>query len=709
MPAPLDYQMLFESAPGLYLVVDPTFEIVAASDAYLAATMTERHDIVGGNLFDVFPDNPDDPSATGTRNLRASLDKVLRTGEPHAMPVQKYDIRKPRSEGGGFEERFWSPVNTPVFVDGRLTHIIHRVEDVTDYIRLLRQKQEKERQTEELRSRAENVRAELYLRTQALEEAALGGFVAAVGDGMGGLVPRANLYLLLMRAPAAVCVLRGPQHVLELANPVFQGLAGASDILGRPAATALPEPLRNALLPALDQVFRTGEPLVRNEVSLPDDLSFTIVCQPMSGIDGVTEGVVVFGFDITEQVRSRRKVEQLANDLAEADRVKNEFIAIISHELRTPMTSILGWTRMLALGGLDQETQQIALDALERSTLAQAKLIEDLLDESRIAAGKLRLDLRALDLQAVLRAAVDTARPAADARNQSLSLELDGDCCEVFGDPLRLQQVIANVLANAIKFTGEGGAVSVRLRRDDATGLIEITDNGRGIAPSLLPHIFDRFRQGEHSAERQSGLGLGLAITRHLVEMHGGEVSATSAGEGLGATFSIRLPLHEKSSTDGTQFIGREAASRVSAMPRLEAIGVLLVEDEIDNRKVLAAALRQCGARVECVGTAAAALDQLGRWTPHVVICDIALPDLDGCELLGRMREQSSASDLPALALTVLGRPDEQARIIAAGFDVFRQKPIDPVDLAHDVARLADATKASRHQGSKASRRGVGA
>jgi signal transduction histidine kinase/CheY-like chemotaxis protein len=478
--------------------------------------------------------------------------------------------------------------------------------------------------------------------------------------------------------------------VLELANPVFQGLAGDGEILGRPAAEALPEPLRDAFVPALDQVLRTGEPMVRNEVALPGERYFTIVCQPMSGIDGVVEGVVVFGFEITEQVQSRRKVEQLALELAEADRAKNEFIAIISHELRTPMTSILGWTRMLALGGLDQETQRIALDALERSTLAQAKLIEDLLDESRIAAGKLRLDLRALDLAAVLHAAVDAARPAADARKQSLSVETDGARADVFGDPLRLQQVIANVLANAIKFTDEGGRVTVRLRREDATALIEISDNGRGIPSSLLPHIFDRFRQGQESGDRQSGLGLGLAITRHLVEMQGGEVSAASDGEGRGATFSIRLPLHQSSSADLAEFVAREAARRALAMPRLEDIGVLLVEDAVDNRNVLAAALRQCGAKVECVGTAAAALDQIDRWTPHVLICDIALPDLDGCELLARMRAQSAAS-LPALALTVLGRPNEQARIIAAGFDVFRQKPIDPVDLAHEVARLAAA------------------
>ena len=654
MTAPPDYQVLFESAPGLYLVLDPALRIVAASSAYLSATMTRREEIVGQPLFDVFPDNPDDPAATGTRNLRASLETVLSTGKPHTMTVQKYDIRRPASQGGGFEERFWSPVNTPVFANGRLTHIIHRVEDVTDFIRM-------ERTVEEARKR---------------------GFVAA---GDIGLIPRANLYLLLMQAPAAVCVLRGPNRVLELANPIFQSLAGGENIVGRPIHETLPDALREVLLGPLDEVFETCQTCVRNEVPLGDGHFFNLVYQPMIGIGGAVDGAVFFGFDITEQVQSRRKVEEMARDLRQADRAKDEFLAIISHELRTPMTSILGWTRMLALGDLDQETEQTALDALDRSTRAQAKLIEDLLDESRIAAGKLRLDLRALDLGAVAQAAVDSAVPAAEAKSLSLSVDTSGGPYAIFGDPLRLQQVIGNVLANAIKFTPEGGWVSVKVRRDQGSAIIEVTDNGRGIPGDLLPHVFDRFRQGELSNERQSGLGLGLAITRHLVEMHGGEVSAKSGGDGRGATLTIRLPLHESAST-ASQFFGRAAKNRSRAMPRLDSIRVLLVEDEIDNRNVLAAALKQCGAEVQCAGTAAVALDLIGQWTPDVLICDIALPDLDGCVLLERIRATDA---LPAMALTVMGRPGEQARITAAGFEVFRQKPIDPVDLANEVARLA--------------------
>lgn len=509
----LDFRLLFESAPRAYLVLDPHFRIVSVTDEYLSATLTVREEITGRPLFDVFPDDAEERDATGTRNLRASLETVLRTGAPQTMPVQKYPIRRPESEGGGFEERYWKPVNTPVLRDGRVAWIIHAVEDVTDLVRL-------------------------------------------------------------------------------------------------------------------------------------------------------------------EQMR-------------EVDRAKDEFIAIISHELRTPMTSILGWTRMLALGGLDETTRLEALNALERSTLAQAKLIEDLLDESRIASGRLRLDPRALDLRTVVANAVSAVRPAANAKQIAFVTESRDDRCDVFADPARLQQAIGNLLGNAVKFTGEGGEVRVRLNRDDTSAVLEITDSGRGIAPDFLPFVFERFRQGAgQQANRQSGLGLGLSITRHIVEMHGGTVAASSAGTGQGATFTLRLPLHGTAAVDG--IVPRDATARTSALPRLDGVRVLLVEDEIDNRNVLAAALRHCGAVVECSGTAADGLERIRERQPDVLICDIALPDRDGCSFLTELRAGEDAATItPALALTVMGRPGEQARITEAGFDAFRQKPIDPIDLAHVVGRLA--------------------
>ena len=683
MSSSLDFRLLFESAPGLNLVLDPDLRIVAVSEAYLAATMTRREEIVGRGLFEVFPDNPDDAAATGERNLRQSLEKVLRTGRPDTMAIQKYDIRRPESEGGGFEERYWSPLNSPVLVDGRLAYIIHRVEDVTDFVRLEEQHRDRERVQE-------HTRIELYLRTQELEQAKLHGYVSRRNLG---LIPRANLYALLMRAPAAVCVVRGAEQTIELANPVFQQLAGGREMLGRPAREALAGAA--ALLEPLQEVLESGETAIRAELPLrvhedsdaAEERTFTFVYQPMIGAEGEVEGTVLFGFDITEQVRARRALESVAEKMHAADRAKDEFIAVISHELRTPMTSILGWTRMLALGDLDEQTHLEALDSLERSTRAQAKLIEDLLDESRISAGKLRLDLRAVDLVALVDEAVRNAQPSAVAKGIAFSASGERDRYQTFADPLRLQQVIGNVLSNAIKFTPEGGHVSVRVERDGTFAAVEVTDSGRGIDPALLPYIFDRFRQGESRSDRQGGLGLGLAIARHLVEMHGGTVTAASGGDGAGATFTIRLPLHEP--TPESRFVNRDKPARTAELPKLDGVKVLIVEDEIDNRKVLALALKRCGAVVECSTTAAAALAIITSWQPHVMICDIALPDGDGCSFLQDIRSQGHT--MPALALTVLGRPQEQARIIGAGFEVFRQKPIDPVDLAYDVARLAGA------------------
>jgi signal transduction histidine kinase len=681
----LDFQRIFEASPSLNLVLDRELSIVAVTDAYLAATMTTR-DIIGRRLFDVFPDNPDDETATGARNLRASLEAVLATAETNAMPLQKYDIRRP---DGSFEERYWSPVNSPVFTNGELSHIVHRVEDVTDFVRLKTLEAEHEKANEELQARTESMRSELYLRRQEVNELELQGSIAPIGSL--GLIPRANLYLLFMNSPAAVCIVRGPSQLVEFANRPFRHLAGDEDILGKPARSALL--LRDLAVP-VDQVLRTGEPFVVSEAALPRPGAgsatsfYTFVYQPIHGTDGATDGVVLFGFDVTPQVEARQRLEQLTEDLKQADRAKDEFIAVISHELRTPMTSILGWARMLELGGLDDETRQEAIDAITRSTRAQAKLIEDLLDESRIASGKLKLELRPLDLNAVVNASVAMMRPVADARRISIDWHPEEAPVRIAADPVRIQQVIGNVLSNAVKFTPEGGDVSLGVRREEGNAVVQIADSGRGMDSALLPYVFDRYRQGHSDGvDRQAGLGLGLAIARHLVEMHDGTIGAASDGEGRGSTFTIRLPLHE---APASAFLDRDSA-RAGALPSLGGVRVLIVEDEIDNRNVLSTVMKQCGASVKCVGTAAAAFTVISDWRPDVLIADIALPDLDGCTFMEQLRSGSvnDGAATPSLALTVFGRPNERQRIEKAGFDVFRQKPIDPVDLAHEVARLS--------------------
>lgn len=314
----IDFQRLFESVPGLYLVLDTGFDIVAVSDAYLAATMTTREAILGRNVFDVFPDNPNDPAADGVRNLRASLESVLRTGQPHTMAFQKYDIRRPASAGGGFEERYWSPINSPFSMNGEITHIIHRVADVTDFVRLQKIHDATQKAREELTAQSETMRAELYARTLELDALKLKGYIAPDLTRLG-LVPRVNLYLMLMNAPAAVCIVRGPENVVELANPAFQRLSESSAILGKPLAEAFNAEVAAQFGAPLAEVSNASGAVVVKEIVLPqkraeevEEEIFSFVFQPMRGEAGVFEGVVLFGFDITALQRANRALERLS-------------------------------------------------------------------------------------------------------------------------------------------------------------------------------------------------------------------------------------------------------------------------------------------------------------------------------------------------------------------------------------------------------------
>ncbi|HEX2120833.1 MAG TPA: ATP-binding protein [Thermoanaerobaculia bacterium] len=503
-------------------------------------------------------------------------------------------------------------------------------------------------------------------------------------------MPHSALYTLFMQAPAFICVLRGPDHVFDMVNPLYQRLFPHRELLGRPIREALPELAGQGFFELLDGVFTTGEPFAGKEMPV-DQGFFNFVYQPML-VDGRMDGVVIFGFEVTDQVMAQRQANGLADELRQANREKDEFIAVVAHELRTPMTSILGWVRLLQLGDLDEETHAAALEALERSTKAQAKIIEDLLDESRIASGKLRLDLRPLSLAPIVQAAVEMIRPAAEAKGILLVTDIGDEPLETIGDPNRLQQVVANVLSNAIKFSAEGSPVDVRLSRAEAAAEIEVRDRGRGIAPDLLPHIFEHFRQGG-SGGQQGGLGLGLAIARHLIELQGGTIAAASEGEGKGATFTLRLPL--RADLASQSFVEREHA-RETALPSLRGVHVLIVEDDVDNRAVIAAVMERCGATLECTSSAADALQRIELRNPDVIISDVVLPDIDGCAFIGRVRANgdSTRSRIPALALTVFSRPHDRERILAAGFDVLRQKPIEPADLANEVARLVRARSA---------------
>ncbi len=380
-----------------------------------------------------------------------------------------------------------------------------------------------------------------------------------------------------------------------------------------------------------------------------------------------------------EQEARHREADARAES-ERANRAKDDFLATVSHELRTPLTAILGWSRMLTTMNVDEETRGSGLLAIARAAETQARIIDDLLDVSRIITGKLRLEVRPVALSQVVSAAVDAVRPAAEARH--ITLDVDTPDIVVRGDPDRLQQVLWNLLSNAVKFTPEGGRVSIRAEKSKSNVSVSVSDTGTGIAPDLLPFVFDRFRQADSSATRVfGGLGLGLSIVRSLVEMHGGTVSARSEGEGRGATFTVTLPLLAA---------GADAEHDAPVPARgLNGRRILLVEDDEATRQFLRTLLTAAGADVRAASSVPEAIGCLDHFTPHAVVTDIAMPEQDGYSLLEQLRSRAGR-DVPAIAVTAYGRPEDRERAMRAGFSSYVRKPVDPDAFIETVASIAN-------------------
>jgi len=406
-----------------------------------------------------------------------------------------------------------------------------------------------------------------------------------------------------------------------------------------------------------------------------------------------------FGWDITERKRAEEEREQLIHrehaartEAEEANRIKDEFLATLSHELRTPLTAILGWLSMLRKDRLDHETTSHALETVERNARAQAQLIEDLVDVSRIAGGKLTLEVRPIDLMPVIAAAVDIVRPAANAKGIQIQISAEASLGPVSGDSARLQQIIWNLLSNAVKFTSRDGTVYVSLHRSESSAELVVRDTGIGIDRDFLPRVFERFRQAESPVTRSHrGLGLGLAIVRHLTELHGGTVSAESPGEGLGATFTIRLPLAAMQSNETAARPADESAAESTGTARLALAGlrVLVVEDEPDARELLLLTLEGSGAKVEAVESAQEALTNLQLFKPDVLLSDIGLPIESGYELIRKIRSLASeACNIPAVALTAFATEKDRRLALSAGFQVHLAKPVEPAVLVATIERL---------------------
>lgn len=434
------------------------------------------------------------------------------------------------------------------------------------------------------------------------------------------------------------------------------------------------------------------------------DKTIYVSAIPLWQDDGSITGAVAVMEDITRAKEHERELRQAKEEAETANRIKDQFLAIVSHELRTPLSSILLWVHLLKNGLDNEEERRAAIETIEHAAKAQSDLVNDLLDISRIIVGKLRLELQAGAVTPVVMAAIRAVRPAADEKSVRIESELgapqEGDVARI--DPQRLQQVVGNLLSNAVKFTPAGGSVKVKLESRWGRVRIIVVDNGAGIAPAFLPHVFDRFRQAESAmTRRHGGLGLGLAIARQLVEMHGGHIRADSAGEGRGATFTVELPLAnagpmqvspKPAISSGNGDDNRDAETG----QRLLGLRVLLVEDERDMRVALERILREAGAEVTAVSGVKAAREALRQAIPHVLLSDIAMPDEDGYSLIREVRamdtartpDQRKLSDVPAVALTAHARGEDRHKALEAGFQAHLTKPVEAGELVQTITRV---------------------
>lgn len=453
-----------------------------------------------------------------------------------------------------------------------------------------------------------------------------------------------------------------------------------------------------SISPEVDAVMKHGEPIWHDDACIPvlrdgqvEETYGRYGYSPVFIEDGSVGGVLVICTFISELERAAIR-EHTARQTAEvAKQAKDDFLATVSHELRTPLTAILGWARMLIDGKVSPPKRDHALTVIERNAVAQAHLIDDLLDVSRITAGNLRLQLLAVDLARVLEAAIDSVRPALDAKGIALHIERAAIKSPVMGDPNRLQQVIWNLLVNAAKFTPKGGRVQVELTCGESQVELRVDDNGRGISAELLPQVFDRFKQADTGNCRSlGGLGLGLAISRHLVELHRGRLDAYSEGEGRGSSFVLTLPLAPALESPILASTLGEAPS-LEDLKELEGLRVLIVDDEEHASERLASFLAGNGAIPIAVHNAADAVEALVQYRPDVVLSDIAMPGEDGYSFIRRVRRLSpeQGAGTPAAALTVFTSAEDRSQALIAGYQMHIPKPVEPAKLVAIVANLA--------------------
>jgi signal transduction histidine kinase len=619
------FEAVFNRAPSGNYLLSPTPEavILAVNDTFLKASARTRAELVGTSLFVAFPGNPDDAVASGETDLRRSLAHVAATGESHTLPACRYPIPVTLPSGEVvFEERFWDATSTPIFgADGRIDCILHTNKDVTEQVRSTRALRESEARFRALTLATADVIYRIspdWSRLIALEGR---GFLLDTAD------PR-DFWLSLYVPPEE------QQMVHEVAMAAIRDKA----------------------------VFSLEHRVCRADGTRGWTLSRAV---PMLDAQGEIEEWIGTASDITERKLAEEKLQ-------ESDRRKDEFLAMLAHELRNPLAPIGAAAALLQRAQLDEAMVRKTSRIVGRQVAHMTGLIDDLLDVSRVTRGLVELDCAPLDLRDVIADAVEQVTPLAHARHQQLAVRVPSHAVPVQGDAKRLVQVFANILNNAAKYTQEGGAIALRAAVDGAAVVVEVEDNGIGMAPELVARAFDLFAQAERTSDRTSGgLGLGLALVRSLVELHGGKVACESAGPGLGSRFTVRLPCLADAHRDGA------AGAPACAGGRAGLSRIMVVDDNVDAAATLGMLLEASGYAVSVEHDPLRALERAGVETPDVCLLDIGLPGMDGIELAQRLRANPDTAGALLVAVTGYGQDSDRRRALAAGFDHYLVKPVD--------------------------------
>ena len=823
-PPGLDLYALFDATPSPYLVLAENLHIVSVNQAYLNATKRTRADLLGRHMFEAFPDNPDDPLASGVANLRASFQRVFKNRCADTMAIQKYDIPVAGSSGIYFEERYWSPVNTPILdAVGSVTHVIHCVEDVTEFVktrdqaarmeskiadqaveieianRRLREANETLEQrvaarTEAQRLTEEKLRAsELRFRLMAdsipqiiwiIDDSGRGVYfnkqwtaytgvkldsaapeeisedfvhpedraitmqaweIAKKGDKSFNVEHRirsasGEYRWFLVRAESyrdpesgqivmwfgtstdvhdrklAEAALREREQQLRLAMDAADigewDVDMASETMYWPARVKAmfgisPEsPVtladfydrihsedRERTLASFDN---TADPQLRVQyeaeyrtIGKEDGLIRWIAAKGRGLFDESGKCIRIIGtaIDITKRKQNEEALRRSEERLRQADRRKDEFLAMLAHELRNPLAPISAAAELLQMVKMDEERLRRTSQIIGRQVNHMTSLVDDLLDVSRVTRGLVELDIAALDINFIVTDAVEQVTPLIRARRHHLEMSMTPDAAMVRGDWKRLVQVLANILTNAAKYTHEGGRIELRTDVCDTDVLIEVSDNGIGMTPDLVSRAFELFAQAERTSDRSSGgLGLGLALVKSLVELHQGKVTCESAGIGKGSKFTIFLPriLGQDNQQGDKQSVDH-------LTKQTSGLRILVVDDNVDAAVLLAMLLEALGHQVSVEHDARRALARAREYLPQVCLLDIGLPEIDGNELALRLRAQPETAHSLLIAVTGYGQDQDRRQALAAGFNYHFVKPVDQKKLAAILAEVIEA------------------